>query len=98
MEKAYIEANTREFELSKHVSLILLDPRALIDLKNTGSCEITLPEELFDLDYPGHYFRRIKSVGITIPCIVGPYTIVNATLRLLKNEIFHLYTPFNKYM
>jgi hypothetical protein len=42
---------------------------------------------LFDLDYPGHYFRRIKSISLTIPCVSGPYTTVNATLRLLKNEI-----------
>ena len=39
------------------------------------------------MDYPGHYMRRIKSVNLTIPCVVGPYTSVNCTLSLLKNEI-----------
>lgn len=87
MEKSFIEQNVRGFELTKHISLALLNPRALLDLKNTGSCEINLPEELFDLDYPGHYFRTIKSISITVPCVVGPYTTVNCTLRLLKNEI-----------
>jgi len=87
METSYLDKNKREYELTKHVSLAMLNPRALIDLKTTGSCQITLPEELFDLDYPGHYFRRIKSISLTIPCVAGPYTTVNATLRLHKNEI-----------
>ena len=87
MEKAYVEENRRELELTKHVSLGTQDPLALMELKQTGSCTLTLPEELFDLDYPGHYFRRIKSVSISIPCITGPYTTVNTTLRLLNNSI-----------
>ncbi len=56
-------------------------------LRETGRCFINLPEEIFDLDYPGHYFRRIKSVSITLPCVVGPYTTISCTLRLLKNSI-----------
>src|SRR5205814_264838 len=87
MEKKFLEDNKREFELTKHVSIAVLNPYALLQLKQTGSCEISLPEELFDLDYPGHYFRRIKSVSLSIPAITGPYTTVNCTLRLLKNSI-----------
>ncbi len=56
-------------------------------LKETGKCFFTLPEEIFDLDYPGHYFRRIKSVTISLPCIAGPYTTISCSLRLLKNHI-----------
>ena len=44
-------------------------------------------EELFDLDYPGHYFRRIKSVSLTLPCVAGPYTNISCTMRLLKNSL-----------
>jgi Tc toxin complex TcA C-terminal TcB-binding domain/Neuraminidase-like domain/Salmonella virulence plasmid 28.1kDa A protein len=87
LETAYIEQNRREFELTKHISLTLLDPLALVKLRETGQCFINLPEEIFDLDYPGHYFRRIKSVSLTLPCVVGPYTTVSCTLRLLKNTI-----------
>jgi Tc toxin complex TcA C-terminal TcB-binding domain len=87
LEAAYLEQNRREFELTKHISLTLLDPLALIKLRETGRCFINLPEEIFDLDYPGHYFRRIKSVSITLPCVVGPYTTISCTLRLLKNSI-----------
>lgn len=87
MDKSFIEENLRELELTKHISLVQLHPLALIQLKETGTCYLDLPEELFDMDYPGHYFRRIKSVSITIPCIAGPYTTINSTLRLLRNSI-----------
>lgn len=87
LETAYLEQNRRELELTKHVSLLMLDPLALVKLRETGRCFINLPEEIFDLDYPGHYFRRIKSVSITLPCVVGPYTTISCTLRLLKNSI-----------
>ncbi len=87
MEVAYLEQNKREYELIKHISLVLLNPMALIALKETGKCEIHLPEALFDMDYPGHYMRRIKSVSLSIPCVTGPYTSINCTLTLLSNQI-----------
>jgi Tc toxin complex TcA C-terminal TcB-binding domain/ABC toxin N-terminal region/Neuraminidase-like domain/Salmonella virulence plasmid 28.1kDa A protein len=86
MERAYHDQNKREYEITKDVSLVLHDPMALIALKETGRCEIELPEMLFDADYPGHYMRRIKSVSITLPCVVGPYTSINCTLTLLTNK------------
>lgn len=87
MEMAYHERNKREYELTKHISLQQLSPNALLQLKATGSCEVTLPEWLFDLDCPGHYMRRIKTVSISIPCVAGPHTSVNCTLSLLKSTI-----------
>jgi DNA topoisomerase I len=60
---------------------------ALLALRATGGCEFVVPEELFDLDCPGHYFRRIKSVALSIPCVVGPFTGVNATLTLERSTI-----------
>jgi hypothetical protein len=87
LEMAYLDQNAREYELTKHVSLVLHDPLGLITLKETGQCLIELPEALFDMDYPGHYFRRLKNVTLTIPCVVGPYTGINATLTLLSNRI-----------
>jgi hypothetical protein len=65
----------------------MLDPIALIMLKETGACSVNLPEEIFDLDYPGHYFRRIKNMRLTIPCVTGPHTTVNCTLTLQSNSI-----------
>lgn len=89
MDAAYLDKNKREFETTKHVSLVQLDPVALIELRQTGVCEISIPEALFDMDYPGHYMRRIKSVSITIPAVTGPYTGVPCTLSLLKSSVRH---------
>jgi hypothetical protein len=87
MEMAYHEQNRRELELTKHVSLLQVDPLALVQLRATGRCTIRLPESLFDMDGPGHYFRRIKTVALSIPCVAGPYASVNCTLTLLNSSI-----------
>jgi hypothetical protein len=87
MEKSYLEENRRELELSKDVSLARLNPQALIELRETGKCYVSLPEELFDLDFRGHYFRRIRAVRMSIPCVAGPHTSVSCSLRLLNNRI-----------
>ncbi|MCC7454256.1 MAG: hypothetical protein IT222_08835, partial [Crocinitomix sp.] len=86
METAYMDKNEREYELIKHVSLAQLDPFALLMLRETGTCAFEIPELLYDMDYPGQYFRRLKSVSICIPCITGPYTSVNAKLTLEKSR------------
>lgn len=87
MEMAYHDQNRREYELTKHVSLLQVDPLALVQLRETGRCTVRLPESLFDMDGPGHYFRRIKTVAVSIPCVTGPYVSVNCTLTLLKSSI-----------
>jgi hypothetical protein len=87
MELAYQELNRREYELTRHVSLRQVDPTALLALRATGSCTVRLPEELFDLDCPGHYFRRLRTVALSLPCVVGPYASVNCTLTLLRSSI-----------
>ena len=87
MEIAYLDQNKREYEITKHYSLGMWDPLALVMLKENGQCFFRLPEAVSDLEYPGHYMRRIKSVSLTIPCVTGPYTSVNCTLTLLKNSV-----------
>lgn len=87
MEVAYAEQNTRELEITKHVSLRDWFPLALLTLRATGKCEIDIPEALFDLDHPGHFFRRIKSVAISIPCVTGPYASVSASLSLSRSHV-----------
>jgi hypothetical protein len=57
-----------------------------LELRETGTCEFSVPELLFDLDFPGHYYRQIKSVRLTIPCVTGPFSSVNAKLTLLNNR------------
>ena len=87
MEMAYLEGNKREYEITKHVSLKEWFPLQLIELRQSGRCAIDLPEALFDLDCPGHSFRRIRSVAVSVPCVVGPYASVNCSLTLLGNYL-----------
>ncbi|MEU8248861.1 hypothetical protein [Nonomuraea sp. NPDC048916] len=87
MEMAYLDLNRREYELTKHISLLQLDPVALIRLRRTGRCTVRLPESLFDMDGPGHHFRRIRSMAVSFPCVVGPYSGVNCKLTLLKSSV-----------
>jgi hypothetical protein len=87
MEAAYLDQNKREYELTKHVSLGQLDPIALLQLKNTGRCFVQMPEAIFDLDHPGDYMRRHKSVSVSIPCVAGPYTSVGCKLSLVNSRI-----------
>ena len=72
MEMAYHDSNKREIEVVRHVSLRQLDPVALLTLRITGSCTISVPEWLYDRDCPGLYMRRIKNVALSIPSVVGP--------------------------
>ncbi|MBK7645942.1 MAG: hypothetical protein IPJ12_01855 [Betaproteobacteria bacterium] len=98
LEVAYLDQNRREFELTKHISLRRLNPEALVNLRITQTeedqkqnrCEFVIPEWLFDLDTPGHYLRRIKSVSVSIPSVVGPYTSINCKLTLLESHVRHV--------
>lgn len=87
LELAYHELNQREYELTKHVSLLQYAPAALVALRATGKCQVAVPEEVFDLDGPGHYFRRMKTVALSVPCVVGPYTSIGCKLVLLKSQV-----------
>ncbi|MEP7107392.1 MAG: hypothetical protein ABI760_05405 [Ferruginibacter sp.] len=87
LELAYYDYNKREYELTKHISLKQLDALALLKFKKEGKCEFEVPEWLLDMDCPGHYLRRIKTVSISVPCVAGPYTSINCTLTLLKSTI-----------
>lgn len=87
MDVDYHDYNVRELELTRHVSLRQLDPMALLALKLTGSCSVTIPEWLYDRDCPGHYMRRIKTVAVSIPSVVGPYASVNCTLALQHSTV-----------
>ena len=87
MEMAYHDNNKRELELTRHVSLRQLDPVALLALRTTGSCTVTVPEWLYDRDCPGHYMRRIKNVSLSVPSVVGPYTSLNCELSLQSSTV-----------
>ena len=43
LENSFLNNNRREYELSKHISLLQLNPLALLQLKATGKCTISIP-------------------------------------------------------
>ena len=87
LDAAYHDLNQRQYEMTKHFALSQLDPVALMEFKQTGECFFDIPEVAYDLDNPGHYFRRIKSVSLSIPSVVGPYGSVSCTLTLVGNSV-----------
>lgn len=87
MEKTYMETNYRKNEIDQAFSLTQINPAALLLLKQTGTCEFSIPEVFFDFFYPGQYRRKIQSVRLTIPSITGPYTNVSATLSLQASQM-----------
>ena len=86
MEKAYMDQNERKLEIEKVISLNQLSPQALLALKSKGSCIIELIEKDFDFDYPGHYFRQIKTISLSFPSLLGPYQNIHATLTQTSNR------------
>lgn len=86
LEKTYLDDNTRLFEIEKTISLAYLNPKALLDLKTKGVCEFEFSSKLFDLDFPGHYCRKIKTIAITIPAVAGPYENIKATLTQTSHK------------
>jgi len=87
LEAAYVEGHRRGLEVTRHISLREDYPLAWIELQETGRCQIEVTEALLDGDFPGHYFRRMKTASITIAGAVKPQRNVNCTLTLLENRI-----------
>ncbi|KAL7935827.1 hypothetical protein V8C35DRAFT_298338 [Trichoderma chlorosporum] len=85
LEAAYMEP-IHDFEVTKVVSLRQIDPLALLKLRLKGTTTFSLTENLYDTDFPGHYMRRIRSVALSIPAILGPYSSINATLQLTGHQ------------
>ncbi|THC87048.1 hypothetical protein EYZ11_013507 [Aspergillus tanneri] len=86
IEAVYRESNTHDYEMVKTVSLRQINPLALLTLQEKGDAEFDIPEVLFDLDFPGHFCRRIVSVAVSIPCIVGANTNLSCTLSLNQHK------------
>ncbi len=86
LEIAHQETRAHHYEITnKQISLRKLDPMALLNFRESGTCEFMIPEELFDMDFPGQFKRRIKTVSFSIPCIAGPYTSISAKASLTEH-------------
>ena len=97
LEMEYIETNERDIELTKDISLAMIAPDKLNELRTNGSCEFDIPEMLYDIDHPGHYLRRIKSVSISVPAVTGPFSGVTCKLSMLNNRFRKSVTVGNQY-
>ena len=84
--KAYVDGGTRGLEITKQVSLLETDPLALLQLRESGSCEFTLSEAEFDHDFPGHFRRQIRTVTVTFVDGDGDPIWVTATLTQLGHK------------
>ena len=87
LKSAYLERSRRELEITQSISLARINPAALVQLRETGTCTFSVPEVVFDAAYPGQYMRRIKSVSLSIPCVLGPYENVPSKLALLSSRV-----------
>ncbi|MDD1759635.1 MAG: hypothetical protein LUQ44_03425 [Methanothrix sp.] len=97
MEKSHLAQDSRFIEIQKTISMRnsfngKFLP-SLLMLLDKGACEFKLKEEIFDKDYPGHYFRVIKTIELEIVTQkeLEPYHSVNVTLIQLGNKT--LLTP-----
>jgi hypothetical protein len=59
-----------------------------VTLRDTGVVAgVELPEALFDADYPGHYFRRLKAVSVTVSTVKPSQDGVQCELTLTRSAI-----------
>lgn len=86
LQQAYDETRGYDFEIKKEISLRSLDPMALWDLRSKGSCDFDITELAFDMDFPGHYKRRIKSVAISFSGLSASSGSISATLTLTDHR------------
>jgi hypothetical protein len=94
MQSSYLQQNARRYEISRFVSLSTLDPGTpgtpglLQNLLVNGWCTFTLPESLFDTDYPGHYNRRLTRVSVSVVYpSPGKYDNIKASLTMISNQV-----------
>jgi hypothetical protein len=101
MQADYLRRHERELEIRKTVSLRQLKSKTTTgtlnkewsqihaDLKR-GKYEFELTHELFEDDYKDqrHYLRRIKTISVSLPAIVGPYENIRATLTQTASTVF----------
>lgn len=91
MEKSHLAQDGCLLQIEKTISMQRTFPGALLLLMAKGACEFQLKEEIFDRDYPGHYFRVIKTIELTVVTSgidqeLEPYLPVNISLIQLGNK------------
>lgn len=101
MQAGYLRRSKRELEIRKTISLRQLKDQTTASTINKpwlemhaelkkGQCEFELSQELFENDYKGqkHYLRRIKTISVSLPTVVGPYENIRAMLTQTSSKVF----------
>lgn len=89
MEKAYLENDVHEIEITKPISLKNLktsdnEECALDILRSSGACTFKIGMELFSADFEDFFFHRIKDVRLQIKLSDEKCCFMNAELSLTK--------------
>lgn len=93
MEKAYLENDRHEMEITRPISLKSLQTiengnvtssRALDVLKESGECRFKIGLELFNADFEAFYFHRIKDVRLIVKLNNESNYYLNTKLSLTK--------------
>lgn len=71
----------RRLQLTRTISLASMAPGELQRLKETGELWFETKEVDFDREFPGHYFRRIHRVRVSVLALTPPVRGIRATLR-----------------
>jgi len=80
MDAAYLAQNKREVELTKHVSMALTQPIALVQLRETAPVKWCGTKPCSTPTTPVTSSSPPPPSLLTVPCVTGPYTGVNAEL------------------
>ncbi|QZP35156.1 neuraminidase-like domain-containing protein [Pseudomonas sp. DR48] len=101
MQAEYWQRNERELEIRKTVSLRQIKSKdkhcsineewADIHTKlKSGACDFKLTHAMFEDDYKdqNHYLRRIKTISVSLPALLGPYENIRATLTQTSSKVF----------
>lgn len=89
MQERYIREFPLELELEKTISLREFNPEILLRLRfgDGNSVSFSLPEVLFDADHPTHFYRRIRSVEVSVPVQGGAAAGVHGSLSLSSSQL-----------
>lgn len=78
--------HTHEHVVTQHVPLSHVAPQALLTLRRTGQCAFRIPRWWFQRFNPGLRNRRVKSIAVSAPGVLGPYVAMDASLALVGSH------------
>ncbi|MFT7189960.1 MAG: hypothetical protein ACI9AQ_000515 [Dinoroseobacter sp.] len=100
LQAAYLDAAQSHYQIERSVSLVTVladkslakavfkdqDWTALRDGDTGTALSFSLPEAVFAGDGADGRFRRIRSISVTLPAVVGPYQSINAVLTQTRYQ------------